>query len=569
MDSTRLSIFGRGETFEKQLNPEGTIIGRIPPCDVVIDSRKLSRKHVRLFQDPFGRWIVEDLGSSNGTFINGKRIKMCPVLPGELIVIDPFYMFINEASELQIKPDPLAQQANIVIEDFETEVFSDKIDLRDLSLRACPDKLNEFTNILSGLTSPSGLYPEVCRFLGRSSHTVAIILRIPTKNEMIPMSSEFLACYFGDDPYDTTADDTDGYYPSLPVLFKNKAFRVSHRVLEAVMNTKEIMMDKAIYSSDEDITSAFIDEHTPRAIICTPLGTANRTLDVLYVDIPLEDRMKSTLEELFAFIRDTAQVIVTNRKRLILMQLKAERAAIDHELSLAQDIQSKFVPQLPDDLSNVDVGVAYKPVMWVGGDYCDVWNIVDGRLAFAVGKVSERGLRGAVGKAKMKCALKTAMDNSCDLQAVIQSINRHFIQFWPEGLSASLFLGLLDTATGKLEYVNAGHPEPLVIEPNLVIETLGKQELANLGSSNAEWRPQTITILKGAALTVFSPGIIDAKSPKGENFGIKRLAHYLKVKSEHSAQELANSVMDAVVGFQQKFAQQDDLTIVVLANHSK
>jgi serine phosphatase RsbU (regulator of sigma subunit) len=386
---------------------------------------------------------------------------------------------------------------------------------------------------------------------------------------MIPVPPEFLACYFGDDPYDTTADDTAGYYPSLPVLFKNKAFRVSHQVLEAVLNTKETVMDKAIYSSDDDITSAFIDEHTPRAIICTPLGTANKTLDVLYVDIPIEDRMKSTPEEVFAFIRNAAQVIVTNRKRLILMQLKAERAAMDHELSLAQDIQSQFIPQLPDGLPNVDVGIAYKPVMWVGGDYCDAWRIADGRLAFAVGKVSEKGLRGAVGKAKMKCALKTAIDNSCDLQAVIQSINRHFIQFWPEGLSASLFLGLLDTVTGKLEYVNAGHPEPLVIEPNLAIETLGKQELANLGSSNAEWRSQSITILKGAALTVFSPGIIDVKSPKGESFGIKRLAHYLKVKPEHSAQELADSVMNTVIGFRKKFAQQDDLTVVVIANHSK
>ncbi|MBN2269042.1 MAG: FHA domain-containing protein, partial [Sedimentisphaerales bacterium] len=71
MAEALLTIEERGQARQVELNQEGTIIGRSPRCDVVIDSKDVSREHARVFKDPFGRWIFEDLGSSNGTFVNG------------------------------------------------------------------------------------------------------------------------------------------------------------------------------------------------------------------------------------------------------------------------------------------------------------------------------------------------------------------------------------------------------------------------------------------------------------------------------------------------------------------
>ncbi|MHC4744318.1 MAG: FHA domain-containing protein, partial [Planctomycetota bacterium] len=59
MAEALLTIDERGQSREVGLNHEGTIIGRSPRCDVVIDSKDVSREHARVFQDPFGRWVFE------------------------------------------------------------------------------------------------------------------------------------------------------------------------------------------------------------------------------------------------------------------------------------------------------------------------------------------------------------------------------------------------------------------------------------------------------------------------------------------------------------------------------
>jgi len=82
MTESTLTISGRGQTHQAELNAKGTIVGRSARCDVVIEGRDISREHARIFEDPFGRWIFEDLGSSNGIFYNGKRVEACAVLGG-------------------------------------------------------------------------------------------------------------------------------------------------------------------------------------------------------------------------------------------------------------------------------------------------------------------------------------------------------------------------------------------------------------------------------------------------------------------------------------------------------
>jgi len=73
MAAVTLTISARGRGWQTQPDAGGTIIGRSEQCDVVLESPDISREHARIFRDPFGRWIIEDLGSSNGIFSNGDR----------------------------------------------------------------------------------------------------------------------------------------------------------------------------------------------------------------------------------------------------------------------------------------------------------------------------------------------------------------------------------------------------------------------------------------------------------------------------------------------------------------
>ena len=312
MATVTLTISGRGKTWQINPNPKGTIIGRSPRCDVVLESRDVSRKHARIFQDPFGRWLVEDLGSSNGTFINGKRIEAYTALPDEPITIGPLSISITQPLGKQIKPDDsFLATPNIIMEDFETEIFYAKPELNETAPLPCREQLDEITRCLSELTSPSALYPEVCKHLAKAPKTVAVVLRLPEKTRPIPKLPTVLACHFGHEPDDTEASATSGLYPS------RLAFRVSHRVLEEVRSSGKAIMAKSIYSSDFEITFTAVDEYSPRSVICAPLGDVAEGGDLLYLDIPIDDRTKTTPEEMFEFVQLVSRQVISKRKSIL------------------------------------------------------------------------------------------------------------------------------------------------------------------------------------------------------------------------------------------------------------
>ena len=559
MASEMLTITGRGKTWQVEPNAKSTIIGRGPQCDVVIESRDVSREHARIFQDPFGRWIVEDLGSSNGIFINGKRVDKTAVVPGEPIVLGSFSLSIAPSLDQQIKQgESVKVTANITTDGFEAEIISAKNQKAQTLTTAFREQLDVIVERLSELTSLSALYPEVCRSLAKEPKAVAAVLRLTEKAEPMPGRPGILACHFGDTADDSTAQETGAFVP--PRL----ALRVSGHILEAVDSIADAVMVKTVYSADTDVTWTAVDAHSPRAIICSPLGDISKVGDLLYLDIPIDETGETAASQMLEFIRAVSRQVILTRKSLILMQAKAERSLFDHELSLAQKIQSNLAPKIPQDLSGVDLAVHYKPVMWVGGDYCDLWSLKDGRLAVSVGQVCDMGLPAAIVLSGLRILLRTTLSFCSEPSEVMKHVNSHLIQDLPEGISATLFLGLFDLSTGTLEYVNAGQPQPLIIQPKSTGEVLGQPNDSVLGVRDNVFQTKLHKINKGEKLFFYTDGVTNAHSPDGEQFGLKHLTYLLKTGGDSSASEIITSVTKAVADFGRTLPQNNDITLLCL-----
>jgi serine phosphatase RsbU (regulator of sigma subunit) len=401
-----------------------------------------------------------------------------------------------------------------------------------------------------------------------SPKTVAIVFRVPKKTEPLPKSPDILACHFGDSPDDTASQTPSASYPS------RLAFRMSHQVIEKARTSATAVMAKSIYSSDLEITSTIVDEHSPRAVICSPLGDVAPALasqeaagvDMLYLDIPIDDAAKTTPEQTFEFVRAVAREIILARKRLILMQVKAERSILDHELSLARKIHTKLAPTMPQDMPSIELALHYKPVMWVGGDYCDVWLLKDGLLAFAIGDVTSNGLPTAIAVSCLKTVLRTTMSFCSDLSEVTRYANSHLTEALPQPASAALFLGLFDASKGTLQYVNAGYLQPLIVRPPSAVLPLGQSDNPPLGTANSLFRTKVETLQPAAQLIVFTDGVTKVKSPTGEEFGTKRLMNLLKTANPSGANRTVELITKAITDFRQTLAQQDDITLFVLIN---
>ena len=550
MVKTLLTIREGKSIRQAELNPKGAIIGRSPQCDIVLHSQHVSREHAQIYQDPFGRWIIKDLGSSNGIFINHERVEDYAILSDEPVVVGTFFLTIKQPIDQQgIEAAPALTTANVVVEDFETEVIAGESSLH-AAAPAWKEHLDEISEHLSELTSLSMLYPEVCRFLARTPKTAAMILRVPPGPAPLPKLPDVLAFHYGDEPGVSNA--------------AGLAFRLSHSVLETVRSSGNAVMERTIYSSDAEITTAVIDEHSPRVVMCVPLGDiAEETVDVLYLDIPIDETTESTLDT-FEFVKEVSRKTVLSRKTLLHFQGSSERSILDYQLSLAHEIRSRSIPTVPQDAGGVSLSLFYKPVIWVGGDYSDVWLGKDGRVMFAVGKVSDKGLPAALCMSSLWGILRVATSLTDELSGVMELVNRRLAPNLSEGKTIALFLGLFDPATGTLEYVNAGHLQPIVLHGGSTLAPLGQMDSPVLGSEGASFKKNVQELGKNIQLLVFTDGIIKAKSPRGEEFGIKQLEKLLKSADDQSAEGLKRLIVKTVEEFCHPYPLQDDITLFSL-----
>jgi hypothetical protein len=550
VNTVTLKISGCDKTWLATLDSRGTIIGRGNQCDIMLESDDVSRKHARIFQDPFERWIIEDLGSHNGILINGKRVEAYALLPGEQIVIGSFTLTMEPAVTQQIERDESVQMSSHIIkDDFQAEILADKVTEEETLSRAYLKQLNDINEILSELTSPSGLYPAVCKCLASSPKTVAAVLRLPENTKELPKSPEILACFFSGGADAATIEDMTNLC-------------LSRRTLEAVRTSGDAVMAKSTLSSDTDMVLTISDKHSPRAVICAPLSDVTEVVDCLYLDIPLAQ----TTDDTFDFVRAVSREVILTRKSLISMQAKIERQKLDQQLALAHDIQSKLTATEPECEFGVDVAVCYKPAMWVGGDYYDVWKLDDGQIAFAVGDVSGKGLPAAMIMSNLQAALRTTMTFCKELSTVVEYVNRHLCQNLRDDMFVTFFLGLFNPSNNMLSYVNAGHILPLIMQPSNSAQPLGMAINPPLGIVERPFEMSKEEIAPETTLLVVTDGITEASSPDGKFFETEGLQRLMAETKFESARQLVDSVTNTITDYRQTLPQQDDITVFALVN---
>ena len=271
MAKTRLIVSGPTGSQEIPLEPRGITLGRGADCDVVLDHENVSRHHARICQDPFGRWIVEDMGSRNGVLVEEQRITAQAVQSGQQISIRPFTLSIVEESGGQtVSVSASHSTIPVVDESMDEQIVSYRADQAAELSPALVHHLNELTGHLLGLSRPSELYSEACSCLARMFDTLVAVLRLPCSSQPLSKSPEVLACQFGDGSTDVAILQT--YY-----------MHFSKRVLDAVRSTDSPVMAGSRQSSEQDLKLTIVDEHKPHLVFSARVHDSGDMIDALYI----------------------------------------------------------------------------------------------------------------------------------------------------------------------------------------------------------------------------------------------------------------------------------------------
>lgn len=337
MAKTKLIISGPVGTEKVLLEPQGVTLGRGSNCDVILDDDSVSRLHARIYRDPFGRWIVEDLDSHNGVLVEGQRIKAQAVLPGQTISISHFTLCLSEESGQQIVAGPLTRnKIPIVDKGLREDVTSYKASQATVLSPVLMQRLNEFTSHLMKLTSPSELYSEACLCLAQLLDTLVAIVRLPCTPKPLPKSPDILACNFGKDVANTGVLQTSNLH-------------LSKRVLDAVRSTDAPVMASSGPSTDEKMILTVVDEYEPHIVFCARVNDLGESVDALYIDI-LQDKSP---KEMFDFVEATARQINFVQKNLFFTELqRQEKAAREANIQLREKdrIKDEYVSRVTHDI---------------------------------------------------------------------------------------------------------------------------------------------------------------------------------------------------------------------------
>ncbi len=197
-----------------------------------------------------------------------------------------------------------------------------------------------------------------------------------------------------------------------------------------------------------------------------------------------------------------------------------------------------------------------------GCDYFDVFPMDGGRTAILVADVSGKGLGAALLTTMLQGAL-SGMTIGTDPVRVFNHMNRFLCDHAEVGRYATMFFGILDSC-GKLEYINVGHPSPLVLLQGEVTELTSEGSFPVGLIPEADYVANTVFLEPGDTLVLFSDRITEAMNTAEEMFGTTRLREALSAQRDASLEQLRTKVLDSIKEFSSGADQADDITLVIV-----
>jgi phosphoserine phosphatase RsbU/P len=248
---------------------------------------------------------------------------------------------------------------------------------------------------------------------------------------------------------------------------------------------------------------------------------------------------------------------------------------LKNELAETRDQQLSMVPDrfpVPGGGLPVAVHAAMRPALEVGGDFYDSFEVGPLTLCIAVGDVSGKGMPAALFMARTRSLLRAVTlllhDQRGRVPApaeVVQVMNEELCKNNPLCNFVTLFVGMLDTATGTLIYVNAGHVRPCLLPRDAAPFEYECPRNKPVGfEPNTVFSAGSLVLTRGDALVVVSDGVHDMRTREGVAFGRTGTLNCLAGAPDRQAETLVSHLLNAVLAHGAGADQADDITILAL-----
>lgn len=543
--SGQLALVGNIDSDEIRFElTEGVhLMGRSDDASFQIPLPNVSRHHaeIRVIK---GNITVHDLGSHNGTHVNGARIEKAAVLqPGDRLELANVSFRVDSPDGTAHSPSvtgkTVVPNAEISWDEVHT-AQDEKKDLQSLLFRV----LAKGSNLLTIPRSPEEMYEPILDLVEMAllkPERIFVLLLEEGKEEPISAASRIKG-YRGDE-----------------------ALVLSQTMIRQVLEEKKSFLAQDTLN-DQDLGGMMsMVSQGIRSAIAVPLFDNEDVIGILYADDSRPQRtfIKDQLAA-FTLLANTIAVALTHARY---HEMEEEKRQQDAQLSTASEILDNILPHSLPDLEGYDVLASLEPCFEVGGDLYYGQHLEDGRYAFLVGDVTGKGLGAALLVSHIMSLTRFMLSEGWETDALVARLNRQTFQSTDFVRFATFFLGYLDPATGKITYVNAGHNPPFLVRDNGEVEECDPTGLPVGMMEDSQYRTAEITLESGDLLALFSDGIPETQKLDDEEYGEETFKQLLQNLRRDDLGEIFEKLKVELAAFRGVAPIGDDVTLLTLRRH--
>jgi len=514
-----------------------------------LSDRRISRNCAAMVVEA-NKHYIEDRGQRRGLFVNGEKVESRELQDGDIITFG-----VDDSYEIIYRSSASAGQDSI------------------------PHLLTRMEHI-TGSDAVGSAGVRLSKLDQLLAATALLHSQLPLDEVLGIMLDHAISVMDADRGVLLEADDKGALHVRLArrsggLRLPPESLAPSQTAIQLALRKQEAVITEDLAQAEMDLQAAqSIVAQRLRAVVVIPLYAFSHAkteesmvnmkrgqfLGVLYLDSRRPAAFSKLDRQLLDAFTDQAASILDNAR---LVARERERQRLEQEINIARDIQQGLLPRNFRDYPHLSVAGCNFPCFSVGGDYFDVFPLGEKRTAFLIADVSGKGL-GAALLTSMLQGVLSGMTLGTDPARLFNHLNRFLCDHAEVGRYATMFFGILDEQ-GALEYINAGHPSPILIRHSGNADEAFTEGSFPVGLvPEAEYTTARVKLEPGDTLVLFSDGVTEAMDPNEDFFGMPRLVKLLTGHNETPLDELQKLVLEAVENFARGASQADDLTLLLV-----
>ena len=513
-------------------------IGRSSRNPIQLADGTVSKEHAEISHQG-DRWFIRDLGSRNGTRVNGVEARApLPLTAGDRVEVGHVALSVTDGAP------PKNVQYN------EATVLSSSLRVKLNQVFERQTRSGATAAHVIHLLAEAGQMLVLPRPLQETADQILLFVEkaIPASCHVLLLRSSAES-----DPVQVAARARGGA-SSQPLALSRSIMRTVMDECTSVL-TGDASTDPR-FRAQQSIVAQMV--HSAMAV---PLFDNEKVLGLIYVDSQ-DPRVSFNQEQLevLTLLANMAAVKISNAR---LLEAEQARARMAQELSTAAEIQRGLLPVEPPRVTGLQCDAFLETCYEVGGDLYDFHVRDDGRVVFVLGDVSGKGMGASLLMSSFLASARVLYDTCSDMGDLARRLGAIMFRSSDAGRFVSGFVGCVDPGTGALDYVNAGHPAPCLVNGS---------EMRALESNGVpfgilpdfKFDALSTRMAPGELLAVFSDGIPEALHA-GEFYDDERLRAVLR---EHCGAPELKTVREALLRSVRAFVGEDprtdDITLLLL-----